>query len=111
MSPTPLIARLPVPSIFKHTTMAEVSNVVIQNNTSRQMGELEPDVMENIRSFALECEPLEKDALLLLEDLRTGAIFVECHVRASKIVLLGTTDVPLDPDEQPEHYWQKTKRG
>jgi len=83
--------------------MPEQNTPVVQNNTSRQVSELEPDVLENIRSFALKCEPLEKNALLLLEDLRTGALFVECHVRASRIVLLGTTDVPLDPDEQPEY--------
>src|ERR1700728_3656690 len=29
--------------------------------------------------------------------------FCECHVKASKLIPLGTIDVPLDPDEQSEY--------
>ena len=53
--------------------------------------------------FCNEFEPLEPAAsLLLLIDNRTGARYCECHIKASKIVELTTTDVPLDPDE-PEY--------
>ncbi|MGY3618403.1 hypothetical protein [Bradyrhizobium sp. USDA 10063] len=41
----------------------------------------------------------EESEILLMTDNRTGALFCECHVRGSKLVSLGTTDVPLDPDE------------
>ena len=48
--------------------------------------------------------PLETSSnLLTLVDNRTGASYCECHVKGSKIVALGTIDVPLDPDEQPEY--------
>jgi hypothetical protein len=56
-----------------------------------------------IENFGLECLPLENNHLPVLRDLRTGAIYVECHILASKLVQLGTIDVPLDPDEQPEY--------
>lgn len=38
-----------------------------------------------------------------LTDCRTGAPYCECHLKGSSIVSLGTTDVPLDPEEQPEY--------
>ena len=47
--------------------------------------------------------PLEGLDVLLLVDHRTGAKFCECHVKASKLIPLGTTDVPLDPDEQGDY--------
>ncbi|SFO51404.1 hypothetical protein SAMN05216567_10124 [Variovorax sp. OK605] len=50
-----------------------------------------------------EAEPLEKGHLVVLRDVRTGAIFVECHVRANYLIKLGTVDVPLDPEEQAEY--------
>ena len=57
-----------------------------------------------LEAFAEESQPLEaRDKLLLLTDSRTGARYSECHLRGSKIISLGTTDVPLDPEEQPEY--------
>src|SRR5688572_19171935 len=54
-------------------------------------------------SFAAFCDtflPLEKpDTLPLLIDYRTDAAYCECHLRASKLVELATTDAPLDQDE------------
>jgi hypothetical protein len=38
-----------------------------------------------------------------LTDLRTGAKYCECHIKGSKLIELGTIDVPLDPDEQAEY--------
>jgi hypothetical protein len=40
--------------------------------------------------------------LYLLEDARTGAQFFLCNIPADKLVSLGTTDVPLDPEVQPD---------
>lgn len=49
-------------------------------------------------------EPLEgAKSLHVFTDNRTGARYCECHVRAKKLTALGTTDTPLDPDEQPEY--------
>jgi len=57
-----------------------------------------------LREFAKTFAPLEKlSGLLKLTDKCTSAVFCECHIRASKLTRLATTDVPLDPDEQPEY--------
>lgn len=61
------------------------------------------DYFEDIASFVKLFTPLEKDSLTLLKDHRTQAIFIECHIQASKIVDLGTTDVPLDADSSPDY--------
>lgn len=54
--------------------------------------------------FIEEVAPLEElDHVYLLEDKKTGAWYFECHVQASVLVRLATTDVPLDPDEQGEY--------
>ena len=53
-----------------------------------------------MKEFATECEPLEQyDDLLQLSDAKTGAHYCECHIKGSKLVSLGTPNVPLDPDE------------
>ncbi len=66
--------------------------------------DLEPDhYIEDIASFVELFEPLEKDNLTLLKDHRTQAVFIECHIPASKITLLGTTDVPLDADASADY--------
>lgn len=56
-----------------------------------------------VEDFCDVSDPLERMHLPLLQDQRTGATYIECHIRASKLVSLGTVDVPLDPDEQPEY--------
>ena len=57
-------------------------------------------------AFAAFCEkfkPLEPaKTILQLVDQRTGAHYCECHIKASKLVKLATTDAPLDLDE-PEY--------
>jgi hypothetical protein len=56
-------------------------------------------VSEFVETFA----PLEaKDVLNVYVDARTNARFCECHIRAEKLIVLGTIDVPLDPEEQGE---------
>jgi hypothetical protein len=55
-------------------------------------------------TFANEFEPLEThEQLFDLIDSRTGARYCECHIKGSKIVSLGTIDVPLDPEEQSDY--------
>ena len=54
-------------------------------------------------AFLLAFEPLEAPHVKLLTDHRTGARYCECHVKAEKLIGLGTTDVPLDPEEQAEY--------
>lgn len=57
-----------------------------------------------LQAFAVEFQPLEThERLLELTDSRTGARYCECHLKANKIVELGTIDVPLDPEEQPDY--------
>lgn len=54
--------------------------------------------------FVDEVEPIEKlEHLYLLQDRNTGAWYCECHVSASSLVALATTDVPLDPESQGDY--------
>jgi hypothetical protein len=57
----------------------------------------------SFQQFLKDFAPLEALNVMLLVDHKTEARYCECHVRASKILSLGTTDVPLDPDEQAEY--------
>lgn len=51
--------------------------------------------------FKKEFEPLQNE-LPILTDKCTGAKYCECHIKAKKIVTLGTTGAPLDT-EHPEY--------
>lgn len=57
---------------------------------------------KSFNEFLAKFSPLEPN-VLLLTDKRTGALYCECHVKANLIISEGTTDVPLDPDEQAEY--------
>jgi hypothetical protein len=62
-----------------------------------------------LQAFAKEFQPLEThDRLFEFTDSRTGARYCECHIRGSKIVSLGTIDVPLDPEEQAVPPWNSS---
>ncbi|MCB1328737.1 MAG: hypothetical protein KDK28_04425 [Maritimibacter sp.] len=61
------------------------------------------DYIDDIASFVELFGPLEKGSLTLLRDHRTQAVFLECHIPASKITSLGTTDVPLDADASADY--------
>src|SRR5271170_5130452 len=64
----------------------------------------EKNVDDLLGEFVDACQPLEtQEKLSLLTDARTGARYCECNVKGSVLIKLGTTDVPLDPDEQPEY--------
>jgi hypothetical protein len=55
------------------------------------------------QAFMEEFTPLEAPHVLLLTDHRTSARYCECHIKANKLITLGTTDVPLDPEEQADY--------
>lgn len=48
-------------------------------------------------------KPNEQGQLVVMIDNRTGAHFIECHIRAESLISYGTTDVPLDPEDQSEY--------
>ena len=57
-----------------------------------------------VREFVNTFEPTESaDVLHLFIDARTLALYSECHIQADKLVSLSTTDVPLDPEDQPDY--------
>jgi hypothetical protein len=61
------------------------------------------ELQKAVLDFCEQFDPLERSGIFVLKDALTGAAFTECHVRAEPIISLGTTDVPLDPDESPEY--------
>jgi hypothetical protein len=65
---------------------------------------LDEKIRTEYAAFAKECQPEEKLAqLIAFQDRRTSAWYCECHLRANKLIALGTIDVPLDPDDQAEY--------
>lgn len=57
-------------------------------------------IEELIREFIKTCEPLEKDRVVVLEDACTNATYCECHISAKRLILNGTINVALDPEQQ-----------
>jgi hypothetical protein len=56
------------------------------------------------KQFYAEFKPLEaEESLMVLMDNRTQAQYCECHIKGSVLIQLGTTDAPLDPDEQGDY--------
>ncbi len=53
--------------------------------------------------FKAEFKPLEEPKASLLTDERTGAVYCECHLKASCLLKLSTIDVPLDPEFQSQY--------
>lgn len=63
-----------------------------------------PDVDALVEAFLESLQPLEAgDLTHVFVDARTKARYCECHITAGKLVPLSTTDVPLDPEDQPEY--------
>lgn len=75
----------------------------ILNHTGQPNTSIPRTILELVEDFCEAAHPLERAHLPLLQDRRTGATYIECHIQASKLILLGTVDVPLDPDEQPDY--------
>jgi hypothetical protein len=73
--------------------------VILQESLAAGDVRLHPQV----EAFARDFKPLEADGLYVLADVRTGACYCECHVKAAVLIEKGTVDVPLDPEEQPEY--------
>lgn len=69
------------------------------------MSKTNKTAVETIKAeFEADFKPLENGAsLVLFVDKKTGARFCECHITGSVLVQLGTTDAPLDPEDQPEY--------
>ncbi len=62
------------------------------------------DVNDLVEAFLAALNPLEaSDLVHVFVDAKTKAHYCECHILASKLVKLSTTDVPLDPEDQPEY--------
>lgn len=63
-----------------------------------------PDVDGLVEAFLKSVYPSEASELThVFVDARINARSWECHVVAEKLVTLSTTDVPLDPEDQPEY--------
>jgi hypothetical protein len=61
-------------------------------------------VAREFSEFGTRFEPIEaQHRFVYLTAKRTGARYCECHIRASKLITMGTIDVPLDPEEQSEY--------
>lgn len=58
--------------------------------------------LDVVQDIIESLEPLEKPPVKLI-DKRTGAKYVQCHIKGKKIIEFGTTDVPLDPSKQAEY--------
>lgn len=74
----------------------EIKYIVNKSDTIKDRFE------DTITQFFQLFTPIE-DKIYILEDCITKAIYCECHIRGSKIASLGTTDDPLDPENQPEY--------
>ena len=61
------------------------------------------DYAGEIEAFVTLFAPLECNNLTFLRDHRTEAVFIECHISASKLIEFGTTDVPLDAEGSPDY--------
>lgn len=60
-------------------------------------------ISKAFKEFANAFLPFEGAHLHVYADGRTDAWSCECHIMADKLISLGTVDVPLDPDDQPEY--------
>jgi hypothetical protein len=63
-------------------------------------------VSDEINAFLSAFPILEKTNgadLFVFKDFKTNALFTECHLSAEQLILKGTTDSSLDPQNQPEY--------
>jgi hypothetical protein len=75
----------------------------IRNIVPKDLRDSVQDVDELVAEFSETCKPVEGQDLHIYVDACTGARYCECHLYAKTIIQLGTVDVPLDPEEQPEY--------
>ncbi len=62
----------------------------------------EEEIKSSVEEFSKLFIPVE-DTLYIFEDLKTNALFCECHIYADKVVSYGTIDSPLDSENQAEY--------
>jgi hypothetical protein len=55
-----------------------------------------------VKEFVQVCAPLETEPFTFT-DRCTNANYIECHIKASTLIAKGTTNVPLDPDDQGDY--------
>lgn len=70
---------------------------------TRLVGELDPEIEAMLADFSQICEPVDARPLLVMVDKATGALFIEVHILASRLMPVSTIDVPLDPEEQADY--------
>jgi hypothetical protein len=84
--------------VQNHKTKINIKNVIPDGHPQVE------NVDALVESFVQIFQPLEaNDVFHVFVDLRTNARYCECHIAANKLVPLSTTDVPLDPEEQPDY--------
>lgn len=66
-------------------------------------GELDDAVRPIVDDFVEACQPVDTRPMLLMRDKATGAVFLEVHIAASRLIAVATVDVPLDPEEQGDY--------
>ena len=79
-------------------------------NCPTELNEKKKKVIEEIKEFLQNFSVLENDNFQVLIDQRTNAFFSECHIPAKELIEMGTIDVPLDPENQPEYRANREKQ-
>lgn len=64
--------------------------------------QVKDEIKKSIEEFCDKFSPVE-ETLCIFEDLRTKALYCECHIYAENIISLGTIDSPLDSENQSEY--------
>lgn len=79
-------------------------------NFPSELDEQKEKITSEINDFLQSLSVLEKDNFQVLIDKRTNAFFSECHIPANELIEMGTIDVPLDPENQPEYRANREKQ-
>ena len=74
-----------------------------KDESSKVLDGTNDEIAEMFDEFISKCAPVDGKRPGVFVDARTNARYCECHLRAKTIIDLGTTDVPLDPEEQPDY--------
>ena len=64
--------------------------------------QIKANIKDSIQEFYDKFSPVET-TLCIFEDLKTKALYCECHIYAKNIIELGTIDSPLDSENQAEY--------
>jgi hypothetical protein len=72
--------------------------------------EPEEEIIDTLHQFRLEIPTLESEKdqpFLLLQDGKSQAFYIECHIEASEAIPLADLDAVLDPEEQEQFRLQR----